>query len=316
VADHSERGDHDELVIEVAPGWRSREGRVRILHRSVTDRDVEELAELAAQTALSEVILIEVASEPGAVTAQSTAVQVVAVDDLIARFEDSAMITWDGPRPKADREALRGLRAVDAGPATVDVLGLRALPILARNKLPVALARAGSPPDELFERMTFRVLTHVFRFGGRDLGASARAQRLPDALLEAPAGARPGFSAVLDCKASRDGFQMDADDETRLCGYVDAKREELQSPEAPFVIVVSSAFPGRSDRFPRRRTAIADRSGGQLVYLRVEHLVAAAVKVETAAMDPEARETLPWHDYLALGRPTLDLVAFAEREIG
>src|SRR3954453_10772236 len=69
VADVSHRGDHDELVLTISPGWRPREGRARIFYRAVLKRDLNDLARLAAQTALSEAILFEVsASNPGSFT--------------------------------------------------------------------------------------------------------------------------------------------------------------------------------------------------------------------------------------------------------
>ena len=64
--------------------------------------------------------------------------------------------------------------------------------------------------------------------------ARGAATRDPDALLESPAGREAPFSAVLDCKASRDGWGMDADDETRLANYVDAHRARYATRTSRF----------------------------------------------------------------------------------
>ncbi|MGO9762691.1 MAG: hypothetical protein ACLP1Q_15660 [Solirubrobacteraceae bacterium] len=206
---------------------------------------------------------------------------------------------------------LARLRAVDRAPGWVDSIGLRSLTVLSRNKLPPALAGSSEPPDELCERLTYRLLTHVFRFAGKDLGASARGKRAPDALLDGPVETAQPFSAVLDCKASRDGWSMTADDETRLANYVNSHRGELRHGEHPFLIVVSSAFPSSAAVFATRRAAIAERCGAHLVYLRATLLVAAGLKVEATRLSCEEREALPWKAYLAQHRPGNDIVAFA-----
>ena len=303
VTDASRRGDHDELVLTISPGWRPREGRARIFYRAVLKRDLTDLARLAAQTALSEAILFEIsASGPGNFSVPAS-VQFVPTEELIERLEDSAVIRWDDAVPKVERHLLARFRAVDNAPPWADQQGIRALPVLSRNKTPPGWTTVRDPPDELFERLTFRLLTHVFRFGGTDLGALARMEREPDALLESPVRATTPFSAVLDCKASRDGWGMDADDETRLVNYVEARRGDLINADEPFMIVVSSAFATGTTAFENRRDAIRNRCGARLVYWRASHLASAALAVEVSRMPPAEREQLPWAAYFAEGRP-------------
>lgn len=312
VVEISERGEYDEFVLNLDPGLRVREGRCRIFRRTITRRDLDEFARLAAQSALSEAIAIEVAERPGTVRQPPAGVHLIGARELIDRFEDSAAIGWDGPVPKPDRDVIARLRALRRAPQWVDQLGLRAVTILARNKLPPELEGVGEPPDEMFERLTFRLFTHVFRFGGSDLGARERGTRAPDALLECPRACHEPFSAVLDCKASRDAWSMDADDETRLANYVDSHRGQLLHGETPFLIVVSSAFAGGTTAFTNRRAAIAARCGAQLVYLRAGLLVKAALALEEERASCEAREGLPWHSYLANGRPAGDIAILRE----
>ncbi len=314
VVEVSERGEYDELILDLAPGLRRREGRCRIFRRTITRRDVDDLARLAAQSALAETIAIEVAERPGTVTRPPASVHLIGARELIDRFEDSAAIAWDGSVPKPDRYMLARLREMRLAPPWVDQLGLRAVTILARNKLPPELEGTGEPPDEMLERLTFRLFTHVFRFGGRDLGARERGTRAPDALLECPHACEEPFSAVLDCKASRDAWAMDADDETRLANYVESHRGELLYGEQPFLIIVSSAFAGGTTAFANRRRAITTRCGARLVYLRAGLLVKAALALETARAPCEQRERLPWQPYLADGRPGGDIVSFGEAE--
>jgi hypothetical protein len=310
VSDISHRGDHDELILTISPGWRVREGRARVFYRGALKRDVTDLDKLARQTALSEVILFEVSGGASSRFTVPASVQFVSTAELIERLEDSAVIQWEGAEPKVERTLLARLRAVDKGESWIDQLGIRALPVLARNKTPPEWTAVREPPDELFERMTFRILTQVFRFGGTDLGATSRAERAPDALLESPAGAATPFSGVLDCKASRDGWSMSADDETRLINYVIDHRADLAHPDEPFLIVMSSAFATGSTAFSNRQRAVAERCGARLVYVRASQLAASALAVEVSRMAPSEREQLPWDGYLARGRPSGTIEAF------
>jgi hypothetical protein len=312
VTDHTPRGDHDELVIGVRPGWRSREGRARIFYSAITQRDVDEFSALAEQGALGEAILIQATDAPAEDFSPPRSVQFIPVNELIERLQESAVVEWEGSVPKHDRTSLARLRSIDSAPAWLDALGLRALPLLARNKLPSQLQNAAAPPDELFERLTFRLLIHVFRFRGRDLGARARAQRAPDAILESPFESPEPFSGVLDCKASRDGFEMSADDETRLCNYVRDHRDELLVPDEPFIVVVSSNFPGTNARYESRRDNVAESCGARLVYWQVEHLVTGVQHLEEQRLDPAEREALPWNAYFATGAPGSDIWSFAK----
>lgn len=314
VSDLSRRADHDELILTIAPGWRPREGRARILYRPVLERDLSEFAKLAAQTALSEAILFEVSDSGSRSFSVPDGVQFVQTADLIERLEDSAAIKWDGTEPKIDRHLLAPLRAVDEASAWVDELGIRSIPILARNKMPPWWTSVATAPDELFERLTFRILTHVFRFGGIDLGATSRMERQPDAILESPAGGSAPFSAILDCKASRDGWSMGADDETRLANYVTAHRGELVCPDEPFLLIVSSAFSSGTTAYEGRRDAVSDRCRARLVYWQASHLTSAALAVEKSGMAPADREQLPWEAYFAQGRPSGGIDSFTPQD--
>jgi hypothetical protein len=310
----SPRGDHDELVLTIAPGWRPREGRARVFYRKVLKRDLTELATLGAQTALSEAILFEISGRvPGGFSVPE-GVQFVPTAELIGRLEDAAAIKWDNAEPKVDRHLLARLKEVDKAPAWVDELGIRAIPVLARNKMPPWWRSVATAPDELFERLAFRMLTQVFRFGGTDLGATARMKREPDAILESPAATTAPFSAILDCKASRDGWGMNADDETRLANYVDARRAELAHPDEPFLIVLSSAFNAGTTAYEARRDAIRERCGARLVYWQASHLTTAALAIEKSRLDPAEREQLPWERYFAQGRPSGGIDTFTPED--
>jgi hypothetical protein len=311
VSDLSRRADHDELILTIAPGWRPREGRARIFYRPVLKRDLTELARLAAQTALSEAILFEISDLGARRFSVPDGVQFVPTAELIERLEDSAAIKWNGTEPNIDRHLLARLKDVDKASAWADELGIRSIPVLARNKMPPWWPAVATAPDELFERLTFRMLTQVFRFRGTDLGATSRMEREPDAILESPPGASTSFSAILDCKASRDGWSMDADDETRLANYVTAHRAELLCQQEPFLLIVSSSFSSGTTAYEGRRDAIRDRCGARLVYLHASHLTAAALAVETSRVAPAKREQMPWEAYLAQGRPSGGITSFS-----
>jgi hypothetical protein len=93
--------------------------------------------------------------------------------------------------------------------------------------------------------MTFRLFTSCPRFGGQRYGEAERGKRLPDAVLKA--SGIDHYSILLDCKASAEGYMMDADHYLRFKGYIDALRGELDAEGYPirYMLVVSSAFGGR-----------------------------------------------------------------------
>ena len=94
VSDISHRGDHDELVLALLPGWRAREGRARVFYRPVLKRDATDLDRLARQTALSEVLLFEVSDgTPGRFIAPATVqyISTPGADRAIGGFRRRAM---------------------------------------------------------------------------------------------------------------------------------------------------------------------------------------------------------------------------------
>jgi hypothetical protein len=296
VIDFQSPATHDELLLEKQPLWRPRRIRVRIVDRPVEQTDVTRLAEIVAANTDAEGLLFAPLGMTSDIEMPDT-VMLIGPAEMISRMERCSMIAWpDGsPAPAYDRLALQ--RDLDRDAFLLDPVGLRWLPSLALNELPTELAGRHLVPDALFERMAFRLFSSTLRFGGVRYGEAARGQRLPDALLTFP-GPAP-VSAIMDCKASADGYTMDSDHYLRFVGYVSTLRAGLDAEggELRYLIVLSSSFAGtRGARHPyhARASALLAATGVQLVYLRAAALARTAALVEGRGMSPSEREELNW----------------------
>lgn len=238
-------------------------------------------------------------------------VRLVEPDELIERLQRSAWIAWPGRKPELAFARVTGAQELTQAAGSVDVVGISWLPRLALNELPAEISDVGEAPQAVLERLAFRVLTTVFRFGGERFAASARDARLPDTVLRWPAGNAVRDAALLACVAAADGYTMNADDEQLLQAATDAARDAAieADGELSFLIVLSSGFPGpRGRRHPyhARAEALAQRAGIMLVYLRAVDLARLAVSVEGSEMTPAAREALPWSEILSFGIPRFE----------
>lgn len=115
-------------------------------------------------------------------------------------MERCSVIAWPDRHPTPAYDRLSAQRDLDRDAFLLDPVGLRWLPALALNELPVELTGSALVPDAIFERLAFRLLTTALRFGGVRYGESARGQRLPDAVLTWPGPSR--LLALMDCKAA------------------------------------------------------------------------------------------------------------------
>ncbi len=287
---------YDELILETRPLWRPRRVRVRIAARPATQDDVDRLAEAVEAAGEAEGVLLAALGSVGQLCLPTTIV-VVDADQLIARLERCTSIAWPDRRPAPAYKRVAVQRDLERDAFLLDPAGLRWLPTLAFNELPAELTGRDLVPDALFERMAFRLMTSVLRFGGTRHGEGARGQRLPDAVLSWSAA--PRLLALMDCKATADGYLMDSDHYLRFTGYVSTMREQLEADGAQlrYLVVLSSSFSGATGGhhpFHARARALRNDTGLQLVYLRAEDLARTAVSIESRDLSPAAREALDW----------------------
>ena len=303
LAEYNAPAAYDELVVEIAPLWAKESIRVRIATRLVSQSDVDRLNARMIEAGDAASVYIAPLGTAEALTVPAR-VMLLTARDLLSRLERSASIAWpdDVPAPAIDRiEALRGL---DRDAALVDLVGLRWLPILALNELPVELAGTEHAPEDLLERFAFRIFTGTFRFGGSRFGEAMRGERLADGLLTWPAGSGSRFAALLDCKAASGGYVMESDHVLRFQRYVADIRGGIEESgrDLRYVIVLSSSFPGRPSRHPfHGRARELRKSGVELAYVRALDLAQLAVSVETLELPPEMREGLDWASILNEG---------------
>ncbi|MDP8967152.1 MAG: hypothetical protein M3N04_00975 [Actinomycetota bacterium] len=297
---------HDELLLHVTPLWVRRTLRVRIAARPLDQRALDRLAARVRAAGDVEGVMIAAHGLDGTCTPDRV-VRLVEPDELIARLRRSALIAWPGRKPELAFERLPGSRQLTQPVTTLDAVGIRWLPMLALGALPAEICDLDQAPQQVLERVAFRLLTSVFRFGGERLSASQRASaRAPDAVLRWPAGNPVRDAALVACVAAPEGYAMDDDDELLLGACVEAARERAVDAgcEPAFVIVLSSDFPGpRGRRHPYhpRAEALARGAGVRLVYVRAVDLARLAVAVEGSEMPPAVRDALPWSQVLSAG---------------
>jgi hypothetical protein len=143
----------------------------------------------------------------------------------------------------------------------------------------------------------------LFGFEGKRLGAGSPGSVNPDALLFLPDGA---YAAILDCKASRDGYRMERSDYRAIGDYVERLRPEARQAgrALDFVIVLSSGFQGTPDGrhpFYKRARDLKKDASVDLVYLRADDLVRLALRVEEIGDLAQTRSRIPWATVLKGG---------------
>jgi hypothetical protein len=292
------RADHVDLHLVVSPLGRRQRARVRVLDRQAERRDVEDVGEVRAAEALADAVLICPAG--GDVPPSDDRVRVVDAAELEGMLRASALIAWEDGIPHAVAERYATLAETQATASAHDPIGLRWLTTLALNRVPPELAGTGQSADRLLERIVFRLLTTVFRFGGQRLGEAWRGERVPDAVLTEP-GCPSEWAVFLDCKAAGDGYTMISSEERAQVEYVRDRRDlaEADGHRLTHTVIVSSDFAGDFDR----RAAALAKHEVKLCYLRAGDLVRLALAIETAEEPPAVREAFPWTRVFDLGRP-------------
>lgn len=296
VVDFQASVGYDELVLETWPLWRGRRVRVRIADRLVDSDSVDRLATTVAANGDADGLLLAMLGFEGQPVPPPT-VMLLSPEELISRMERCTFIAWPNRKPAPAYDRLSAQRDLDRDAFLLDPVGLRWLPSLALNELPADLSGRDLPAEALFERMAFRLLTSTLRFGGERYGESARGQRLPDAVLSWP-GSSP-LTALMDCKATANGYTMESDHYLRFIGYITNLRADLeaQGAELRYFVVLSSSFPGAAGAghpFYQRASDLLAATGVRLVYLRAEDLARAAALVESRGVSPGHRDELPW----------------------
>jgi hypothetical protein len=310
VVEYQRPASYDELVLELTPLWRPRRLRVRIATRPVTQSDVDRLAERVAEAMDADGMLFAPLALDATVEVPER-IALIEPPELVARLERSPLVAWPDRKPVPAYERIAAMRSLERDAALLDPLGLRWLPSLALNELPPEVTAHDVAPQDLFERVAFRLLTATFRFGGQRHGEASRGERLPDSLVTWPAGAPRRLAGLVDCKASADGYVMDSDQMLRFQGYVERARTPLEERGfgLDYLIVLSSAFPGRAGRrhpFYGRARELSRTVGVKLVYVTAVDLARLGLRVEGQGLDPQTREAFDWPTALDNGLVTAD----------
>ena len=150
------------------------------------------------------------------------------------------------------------------------------------------------------------MFTAVFRFGGSATAKQRGVSEFPMTLLTWPASSGAEVAALLDCKASADGYSMSADHHRRFKEYIEDMRGEIDASgfELRYLVVLSSDFsgrPGDGHPFHGRATSLREESGVDLVYLRAVDLARTALAIEAMDLQPAAREALDWMTTFSAG---------------
>jgi hypothetical protein len=306
VLDYNRSGTYDELVLETTPLWNPRRVRARIAIQPVKKRDIERLAERVLEAGDAEGVLLAPLGFDADSDDAPGILSFIGPDELIERLERSPMIAWLRRKPVPAYERLAVQRTLEQDASLLDPVGLRWLPVLALNELPLDLQDRDIAPQNGLERVAFRLMTAVFRFGGERYGEASPGQRLPDALLtfHSPEGKNVGI--LLDCKASAAGYLMDPDHQLRFEHYIANLQPELakRDIDVRYLAVLSSSFQGRDGPrhpFHGRAKHLQEKFQVQLSYLRAVDVARLAVAVEASELPPASRETLNWATCLDKG---------------
>jgi hypothetical protein len=243
-------------------------------------------------------VVVAARADPDAATAG----HVLAGDDLAEAVRRTGLVEWRSGDPAPDSEAYLWAARRDRDLRESDPIGLRWLPVLARDALPVGLPAGAGPAHAWFERLTFRVLTRAFMLRGRRLGADVPGQAEPDGLLLMPGEAA---LAVYDCKATGDDWLADRATERQLTEYA-AKtwRWEQQMLPVSHVLVVSSGFQaaaGRKHPMRARHERLKKATGADLVYVTARHLATAGLDLCRRPAGEEIARFVNWTAVFAEG---------------
>lgn len=220
---------------------------------------------------------------------------VLAGDALAKAVRRTGLVEWRSGDPAPDADAYLWAARQDRELRESDPLGLRWLPVVARDALPVGLPDGSGPAHTWFERLTFRVLTRAFMLRGRRLGADVPGQAEPDGLLLMPGAAS---LAVYDCKASGDDWLADRATERQLTEYASKTWQwEQQMLPVSHVLVVSSGFqaaPGRKHPMQDRHERLQKATGADLVYATARDLATAGLDLCRRPAGEEIARLVDW----------------------
>jgi hypothetical protein len=220
---------------------------------------------------------------------------VLAGDALAEAVRRTGLVEWRSGDPAPDAEAYLWAARRDRELRESDPLGLRWLPVVARDALPLGLPDGSGPAHAWFERLTFRVLTRAFMLRGRRLGADVPGQAEPDGLLLVPGAAS---LAVYDCKASGDDWLADRATERQLTEYASKTWQwEQQMLPVSHVLVVSSGFqaaPGRKHPMQDRHERLQKATGADLVYATARDLATAGLDLCRRPAGEEIARLVDW----------------------
>jgi hypothetical protein len=303
VTDYQNSEGYDEIVLESTTFWRSRTIRARIANAELDQAVMDQLTEVSAQAGDAETILFAPYGTQESVSVPDT-VLVIEPEEFIARLERCSMVMWENNQPTLAYERVGAQRELDRVAFVLDPVGLRWLPSLSRNEHPPELEGQLESPDTLFERMSFRMFTSCFRFGGERYGEARRGKRLPDAVLIPPG--HDHYSVLMDCKASAEGYVMESDHYLRFKGYIDELGGQLNAEGYPvrYMLVVSSAFGGQAGPnhpFHARTAALKADRNVNLSYLAADILAQSATQLELKELSPSERENLDWDAVFSKG---------------
>jgi hypothetical protein len=298
--------EHDDLIVTGAILWRARPQLIRISYRSLRQEDVDAVGAIAAQLTYSDTALLEAAATSSTVVTPRKGVEVVRALRLVERMKSSPLISWTEDGPAVDLDLFSLLRGQERNLIGADVVGIRWLPALSRNRIPEDLRGRQVVADRLFEDIAFRLFTLAFRFGGFRLGARAPGTASPDAVLYPPGSSQ---AILLDCKATRTGYRMSASELRALRDYLNDCRDDASADGRSLdtVLILSHRFAGATDgRHPYygRAKALKAKPGAGLAYMRADDLVRLALQIEEAGFTPKQRESLDWRSIFSLGMPT------------
>lgn len=160
---------------------------------------------------------------------------------------------------------------------------IREAQLLASNQTPNCLLeyckRTGLQPWQLLEEAVYQFFRTVLMLNTYRMGAHTLFKHEPEGLVLSPQS-NPPVALLYECKARKDGYKVDSDDELRYCDYIRTKRREVRAKhnlELSHFCIIAPSFSGDIEKRIRR----IEQEGVVVSFVTASLLPAVAEHVDT-----------------------------------
>lgn len=292
------RGTSVDVLVSVDVLMQARTMLIRLTDQGANVSDLTDLADDAERAGCDGYLMVGRTDDDPVL---ATGPHYLSPNAIVELIEQSALVTWHSGVPQADFSRYEAHCLALSSMKQLDPCGLLWVRTLSLNKLPLELHGSTPTAAMWFETVIFRIATRLLGLRGWQLGAGAAGKREPDAYF-----ACGGTATLLDTKAARDGFVMDAKEELKLLSYMRKKRRWHGAEIEPNrMVIVSSSF-GTTLQYQNRATAFASE-GWTLSYVTADAVLELASRLAAHERGSEIAHVLDWNAILDAGEVEADI---------